>query len=312
MTDIGKQTMHIHNKEVVYVSAPSNLGLKPMPYADIDGPGVRKMPAIFEEFSFRSRLNIQQSHTIVPPEYTGKVDDKTGIRNLPELIDYTKQYAQVIKEIVAQKQFPIVIGGDCSILIGSMLALRQSGNYGLIHIDGHTDYAIAKISSSTGGAAGMDLAIVTGIGDDAITNIDSLKPYVNETNTAQLANRCYDETFNGNFYNTAIFSADLPVLRKKGLIKTANAVIAKLKNNKVDGVWLHVDADVLSTDLMPAVDSPQADGLTYKELKTMLKTFIKSGLVVGFQITIYDPDLDPDKSIGKKLVDELVDLFQQV
>lgn len=311
MAEIGKQIKHIHNKEVVYVSAPSNLGLKRMPYADKDGPGVRKMPTIFEEFSFKSRLNIQQSHTIVPPKYTGKVDDKTGIRNLPELIDYTKQYAGVIKEIVAQKQFPIVIGGDCSILIGSMLALKQSGTYGLVHIDGHTDYAIAKISSSTGGAAGMDLAIVTGIGDDAITNIDNLKPYVSETNAAQFANRCYDETFNGNFYNTKIFNADLPILREKGLIKTANAFIAKLKTNKVDGLWLHIDADVLSTDLMPAVDSPQEDGLTYKELKTLLKTFIKSGLAAGFQITIYDPDLDQDKSFGKKLVDELVDLFQQ-
>lgn len=309
MTD---SPLRIHDKEVVYVSAPSNLGLKRMPYADADGPGTRKAPTIFEKFSFRERLSIIQAYTINPPTYSGEIDSKTGIRNLPELIEYSKQYAELIKEIVYKNQFPIVIGGDCSILIGSMLALKESGTYGLVHIDGHTDYAIAKISSSTGGAAGMDLAIVTGIGDDAITNINQLKPYVAEANTAQLANRCYDKTFNGNFYNTDIFSADLPVLREKGINQTAHEFIEKLRRNKVDGVWLHVDADVLDSELMPAVDSPQEDGLTYDELKTLLKAFIRSGLVAGFQLTIYDPDLDPDASIGKRLVDELVDLFKQI
>ncbi len=312
MSDSAIQTKHIHNKELVYVSAPSNLGLKPMAYADANGPGVRKMPEVFEQFSFRERLNIEKAYTIIPPAYTGEVDKETGIRNLSELIDYSRQYAGLIKEIVNKNQFPIVIGGDCSILIGSMLALKQCGNYGLVHIDGHTDYAIAKISSSTGGAAGMDLAIVTGLGDDAITDIDGLKPYVAEANTAQFANRCYDKTFNGNFYNTAIFSADLPELRKKGIVKTANEYIAGLKKNKVDGIWLHIDADVLDSEIMPAVDSPQEDGLSYDELKTLVQTFIQSGLVTGFQLTIYDPDLDPDRSIGKRLVDELVDLFQHV
>jgi arginase len=306
------QAMHIDGKEVVYVSAPSNLGLKCMSYADANGPGARKAPAVFEQFLFRERLNILQSYTITPPVYSGEVDVKTGIRNLPELIDYSKYYAEVIRGIVVDKQFPIVIGGDCSILIGSMLALKEAGNYGLVHIDGHTDYAIAKISSSTGGAAGMDLAVVTGIGDDAITHINQQKPYVAEANTAQFANRCYDKTFNGNFYNTDIFSADLPVLRKKGIIATANEFIEKLQKNKVDGVWLHVDADVLDSEIMPAVDSPQEDGLSYDELKTLLKTFIRSGLATGFQLTIYDPDLDPDKNIGKRLVDELIDLLQQI
>lgn len=312
MSDSAINAKRIFDKEVVYVSAPSNLGLKCMPYADADGPGVRKMPEVFEKFSFKKRLNIQKFYTIVPPAYTGVVDLSTGIRNLPELIDYSRQYAATIKEIISAKLFPIVIGGDCSILIGSMMALKQLGNYGLVHIDGHTDYAIAKISSSTGGTAGMDLAIVTGIGDNAITNIDGLKPYVAEANTAQFANRCYDKTFNGNFYNTDIFSADLPVLRKKGIEKTVTEFAEKLKTNKVEGVWLHIDADVLNGEIMPAVDSPQDDGLSYAELKTLLHTFIKSGMVTGFQLTIYDPDLDPDRTIGKRLVDELVDLFSQI
>ena len=302
----------IYSKKVVYVTAPSNLGLKRMDYADKDGPGARKMPEVFEQFLFKERLNISEHINIQPPAYTGKVDSETGIRNLPELIDYSKHYAGVIKQIISGNQFPIVIGGDCSILIGSMLALKQLGTYGLAHIDGHTDYAIAKISSSTGGGAGMDLAIVTGIGADAITNIDNLKPYVEENNTAQFANRCYDETFNGNFYNTDIFRADLPDLRAKGIEKTASEFIERLRKNKVDGLWLHVDADVLEEEIMPAVDSPQEDGLSYKELKTLLKTLLKSGLVSGFQLTIYDPDLDQDRTYGKNLADEIVDLFQQV
>ena len=310
--DKEMQQIKVSNKEIVYVSAPSNLGLKQMEYADKDGPGVRKMPAIFEEFKFKEHLNIVESHQIIPPKYTGKVDLKTGIRNLPQLIDYSQELAQVIKQIVAKDKFPIVIGGDCSILVGSMLALRQLGTYGVVHIDGHTDYAIARISSSTGGVGGMNLAIVTGIGDNSLTNIDNLKPYVQESNAAQFGNRCDDKTFNGNFYNTNIFNADLPQLRVDGIEATVNKFLDRLNKTQIDGIWLHIDADVLNTDVMSAVDSPQEDGLSYPELKTILKLLLQSGYATGIQFTIYDPDLDPDKSMGKQFVTELVDLFKSL
>jgi arginase len=74
----------------------------------------------------------------------------------------------------------------------------------------------------------------------------------------------------------------------------------------VDGFWIHLDVDVLDSALMPAVDSPQPDGLSYDELREMLDVAAQSPLAVGAEITIFDPDLDANGTIADRLTDALV------
>jgi arginase len=68
--------------------------------------------------------------------------------------------------------------------------------------------------------------------------------------------------------------------------------------------WLHVDADVIDSALLPAVDSPAPDGLTFEELSALLRTV--AGGAVGIQVTVFDPDLDADGSQAQALTDCLV------
>jgi len=81
--------------------------------------------------------------------------------------------------VLHKNKFPVVLGGDCSILIGNLLALRRLGRYGLFFIDGHADFYRPE-ESPTGEVADMDLAIVSGHGPDILSNIDDLKPLVME------------------------------------------------------------------------------------------------------------------------------------
>jgi arginase len=67
--------------------------------------------------------------------------------------------------------FPLVLGGDWSILPGSALALKRRGRFGLLFIDGHTDL-LTPTTSQTGGVAGMDLSIVTGEDVAGLGSID--------------------------------------------------------------------------------------------------------------------------------------------
>jgi arginase len=299
----------IDNREVVLIKAPSNLGLKEMKCADAHGPGVRKMPEVFDDFQFSRRLRIERVLTSTPPPYIGSLDKASGIRNVKELMDYSLALSAIIENEITNNRFPIVIGGDCSILLAPALALRRMGEYGLAHIDGHTDFAIGNISSATGGAAGMDLALVTGRGNHSLTNLQGLRPYFKDINTGQFGNRCNDQTFNGDYYNTEIFKADLATLREMGIKAMAESFVDKLRKANVRGFWIHVDLDVLHDDVMPAVDSRQPDGLYYSELSQLIKHLLDSRLATGIQFTIYDPDLDNTKEIGKRLVDELVDMF---
>ena len=313
---IGNQELYeklkIDNNEVVLIKAPSNLGLKKMKYADANGPGVRRMPQVFDDFKFSERLGIERIITSVPPTYTGKFDKASGIRNVRELREYSIELSSIIEKEVRRQKFPIVVGGDCSILLASALALRSIGEYGLAHVDGHTDFAVGNKSSATGGAAGMDLALVTGRGHSSLTNLQGLAPYFKDRNVGQFGNRGNDETFNGDFYNTEIHKADLSTLRKLGIKALAESFVDRLRSAKVKGFWIHIDLDVLHDNVMPAVDSRQADGLYYDELRQLIKYLLDSGLATGIQFTIYDPDLDNNKEIGKRLIDELVDLLHEL
>jgi arginase len=73
----------------------------------------------------------------------------------------------------------VVLGGDCSILLGNLLALKRRGRYGLLFMDGHADFYNPE-ANSNGEAASMELALATGRGPDVLTSIESSGPLVND------------------------------------------------------------------------------------------------------------------------------------
>jgi arginase len=84
--------------------------------------------------------------------------------NAAAMATYTRQLADRIGALVDVGEFVLVLGGDCSILLASILALRRRGRYGLAFLDGHSDFRHPANSSRVGAAAGEDLALVTGRG----------------------------------------------------------------------------------------------------------------------------------------------------
>lgn len=89
---------------------------------------------------------------VIPPRYVPDTDGKT-VRNEAAIAVYSEQLAHRVQQIFAAGDFALVLGGDCSILLGPMLALRRMGRYGLIFIDGHLDFRHPG-NSPTIGAAG--------------------------------------------------------------------------------------------------------------------------------------------------------------
>ena len=178
-----------------------------------------------------------------------------------------------------------MLGGDCSILLGAMLALRRRGRYGLVFLDGHLDFRTEDV----GAVAGEDLAVVTGRAEDALADIDGLRPYVRDEDVVALGAREPDPAAEAAIAQTAITALDLAALRERGA--------------SAPGIpyWVHVDADVLD---LPAVDSPYPGGLSFDELGELLRALLPNA--VGLQVTVFDPDLDPDGSQAAALTDCLV------
>ena len=203
------------------------------------------------------------------------------------------------------KKFPLVLGGDCSILLGNTLALKRQGEYGLIFLDAHADYYLPS-ESPTGEVADMDLAIVTGRGTDLLANINGLKPYVKLENVIHVGQRDAAEIErygSKDITRTAMRCFGLQKIRANKLDNILEKILAIMSGSTLSGYWLHFDTDVLSDDENPAVDYRLPGGLSFTEAERILKVLTQTGKIAGMSVTIFNPTLDLSGNIAKRICD---------
>ncbi|OMQ11726.1 arginase family protein [[Flexibacter] sp. ATCC 35103] len=295
-------------KEICIVEFPSNLGLKePQPGKE---PGVKKLPDWLWKHNLHKAIDPKNILRLDAPKYTTIKDPETNILNANTLVDYAREQAYLINNLLSQNKFPFVLGGDCSILLGTAIALKQKGNYGLFYLDGHTDFMDVSLSE-TGGVGGMAASIVTGKGPEKLTNILNLAPYIKEENLWCAGNREYDDEYENEIRNSAATYISLYELRKQGISNCIEAFLSEVKTKNLDGFWLHIDVDVLNNSIMPCVDSPTPDGLTYEEFNELTSSLFESDKLCGLEITILDPDLDPTGQYTKEFVENLTKTFNK-
>lgn len=295
-------------KDIIIFEFPFNLGLKKKEHET--EPGVRKLPNWLRQFDFHQKINPKAVFRLETPEYKMELDEESGVLNTNELIDYAQKQADLILSNHQKNGLHIMLGGDCSILIGSALALKKLGHFGLFYLDGHTDFIPPNLSS-TSAAAGMDLAIITGTGHEKLTNIQGFKPYFLEENIFCAGNaETDDKEYVEQILQSDIHYFDLPNLRKNGFGKTAKDFLKMVEEKNLDGFFIHLDVDVLKDELMPAVDSRMEAGIDYENLREILMPLIHSPLCFGIEITILDPDYDEDGTYTQPFVKNLIQLIK--
>ena len=285
------------------IDAPSILGLRPT--------GVEHLPEALRAAGLLTDLRAEYAGRISSLPYNPNRDKSTLLLNPDAIRIFSLQLAEKIISVLNKEQFPVVLGGDCSILIGNLLALKQirgSRRYGLFFIDGHFDFYQPE-ASPTGEVADMELAIVSGRGPDVLTNIGGLKPLVRDEDIVLFG--CRDEEQvaiygSQSVHETNMHVFDLEQVRKSGVSRAASLAIEKLMKDDLLGFWIHLDVDVLDKVIMPAVDYHLDGGLCFSDLSELLKIILGSGRAVGMDITILNPDLDVDGSITRRFVSNIV------
>jgi arginase len=284
------------------INAPSILGLRPT--------GVEDLPEALKAAGLMSELSAEYGGRVSPLSYSSERDKSTLLLNPDSIRAFSLQLADAVAFVLHKKQFPLVLGGDCSILIGNLLALRRLGRCGLFFIDGHADFYQPE-ASPTGEVADMDLAIVSGRGPNVLTDIDGLKPLVRDQDIIVFGYRDAEQAAiygSQDVCDTDMHVFDLPYVRKIGTITAAaSQAVEMLVNDELNGFWIHLDADVLDDSIMPAVDYRLAGGgLSFSELSELLKTIVASNHAVGMDITIFNPRLNLDGSITRRFVSSIV------
>ncbi|WP_315094456.1 arginase family protein [uncultured Cellulomonas sp.] len=278
------------------VEAPSVLGLFPR--------GVEHLPEALLGAGLAEAIGARRAGRVEPPPYDPARDPVTGLLNPTGLRDYAHDLAEAVSAVLDAGDLPVVLGGDCSIVLGSMLALRGRGRHGLLFVDAHADFYQPE-AEPNGEAASMDLALVTGRGPRIVTDLDGRGPLVRDDDVVHLGRRDAQEAEeygSRRIEGTPIRVIDLAEVRARGMQRAAEDAVAHLTRDGIDGFWVHVDCDVLDDAVMPAVDYRMPGGLAWDELEAALRVAVGSGHAVGLEVTIFNPRLDDDGSIARRLV----------
>jgi arginase len=206
----------------------------------------------------------------------------------------------------AKEGFTIVIGGDCTIVAGTVSgARRQLGQpVGLVYIDADADLNTPETSPS-GFVNGMALAIALGRGPAEVLAATGEPPAVAPEHVALVGFRALDP---GERRAIGELGLALPAVaaRKLGMRVAAALAIDGIAN--ADGpIVVHLDVDVIDAAEMPAKQYlTPGGGLTYAEVSDLLTALVASPRVVALEVTEYDPSRDPDGVHARKIVDLIV------
>jgi arginase len=262
--------------ELVVIDAPSNLGLRPPAEGVV--PGVYKLAGALRDRGIVGRLGAEDSGVVTPPRYWPTNRERS-------IAWYSPRLADRVEGVLDRGAFPVVLGGDCSILLGNALALKRRGRYGLVFVDAHSDYRHPGNSRWVGAAAGEDLALVTGLGG-ALADLSGERPLIRADDVVAIGIRPDDPY--------------LAEVQQAGIAVSDRAAWPDRR------FWVHFDVDVLDESVMPAVDSPTAGGLDWAEAERLLHELVWADGAVGLEVTIFDPDLDPSGELADRLAELLV------
>jgi arginase len=280
------------------IEAPSTLGLSPS--------GVQDLPDALRAAGLDAGLRAHGSVRVEPAPYDDRRDHETSMLNPVALVDYTRRLADAVGASLDRGERPLVLGGDCSILLGNLLALARRGRYGLLFLDGHADFYQPE-ANVNGQAASSELAFATGRGPTLLTCFDDYYPLIRDEQIVALGIRDATEaaSYGSQPLPASLRAYDLSTSRRLGVDRATTQALEHLRGSP-DGIWIHFDADVLDDDVMPAVDYRLPGGLSWAEAERILSIALAGGAIVGMDVTIFNPRLDPDNSIARSLVDSLI------
>lgn len=297
------------------IRAPCNLGLRPLRQGH--EPGTWRAPQALTAAGLLEALRPATIVDLERPVYRAEAQTGTRLLNGQEMRRFNLDLAEEVARADDQSEFPVVIAGDCSILLGCLAGSRRTGPLSLVHIDGHSDFRHPgnyDPEAMLGAAAGMDLALATGRGERLMTEWPGVAaPLVPDEQVIQIGER---EGFDADFAwpdvaDTAFTRIDVFEARRMSPAAVLQITRETLNRQPEWRFWVHLDVDVLDASVMPAVDCPGSPGIDPQDLSHLAGALLGEKRCAGLTVTIFDPDLDPNGEHARFLADFLGGLFSE-
>jgi arginase len=292
---------------VAVIGAPSAIGISP--YRE---GGMRRLdlaPAALRDHGVIARLGATDlGDAAPPPGYADVLRPFGRMRNEEDVVRYSRELSERVVAAARDGSFVVMLGGDCSIMLGALRGLRLASGEpaGVVYIDAHADFATLDESPS-GSACSMNLAIAVGRMAGPLAPLVGEQPLVRGEWVVHVGRRGDGELEYGAASLAEFGILDLPqsVIDAQGPDAVARQALERV-SRAPGGFWVHFDVDSLDPELMPAVDSPLANGLRFETATALVGRLVSHPDARGLQVTIYDPSIDPSGN-GASLLVELLE-----
>jgi arginase len=250
----------------------------------------------------RVGLAVRDSGDLDLPPPVAERDPDAHVLALAALPAMIERVRSAVAESLERGAFPLVLGGDCPVLLGCLGAMAAGGGAPrVLFVDGHED-AWPPAESTTGEAADMEFGWL--VSKHSVGLPDELRraiPVVRPDDAIIFGARDEDELADAGVES---LERVVRIVRPDAIMRDPDAVAheAAIALGRRGPWWFHVDLDVLGTDSLRAVDYPQAGGLDWTTLTSLTRRALLSPNVIGWDVTIYNPDLDPVAADAKRIV----------
>jgi arginase len=235
-------------------------------------------------------------------------DERSHVIDPDGLGAFVAGVRDAVAPILDDGHLPLIIGGDCPLLLGCLAAASGGGRVGLLFVDGHED-AYLPVQSSTGEAADMELAFALGMADASWSpELATLLPLVAPEDVQILGARDAELL---RAEGVASVRERVALVEGDRLAADPAGIAAGACESLPDPWWFHLDLDVLSTQALAAIDYPQPGGLGWDELEVVASTAMRAD-PRGWDVTIYNPDLDPERVHARRIVRFIGSVIERV
>jgi arginase len=226
----------------------------------------------------------------VPIQETCKITDPR-LKYLDCIIPMSRRVAGAVATSIQGDRFPLVLGGDHSLSVGSIRGAAKHRKIGVIWIDAHADFNTPETTPS-GNIHGMPLAALCGLGDPRLVSLwEETPPVVDPGRVAVIGARDLDPGEKRNLREAGVMVQSMEQIDRYGMVTALEKAIERVSQD-ADGIYLSFDMDSLDPRHAPGVGTPVPGGLSFREAHLACEVVAETGKLIGMDMVEVNPILD--------------------
>lgn len=268
--------------------------------------GVEKAPVVLAKLGLMDILPLHTKKYDVC--ISGKEEGSFPLYNLKSICKVTLKTQEMVRLCLFEECFPLIIGGDHSISIGSISAISEKyEDLGVIWYDAHLDMNTDKTTPS-GNIHGMSLAVLLGYGANSLVSL--VKKKIDPRRVVVIGAHSMDEGEKEFVKKHKIRVFPMKEIKEKGINEVIEEALVYLQS-VTKHIHLSFDIDSLDPQFCPGTGVPVLGGLSVEETLSAFTLLRESNLVIGMDVVEINPLLDKDNLTSKVAITLIKEFFKK-